>query len=205
MAGLAASTVTPGSTPPEPSLTVPVRVPCAAAIDGSSKAAATTSSTYFNPRMETDSFGIPPQFHESLQSRRYPPDSHPDDTKLAKPKRTHANEGKINARTARGIGPTAFASNAIRRAEIYACVKRMSNRICQSSDIPVYLDGYNALPQASSTYFDADFRQFRAQPVEIEAQPHCVTASDQKSHCTVIFVERAVNTDVATGQVVVGL
>ena len=28
---------------------------------------------------------------------------------------------------------------------------------------------------------------------------------DQKSHCTVNFVERAVNTDVATGQVVVGL
>ena len=37
IAGLLASTVTPGSTAPEASLTVPVRVPCAAATDGSSR------------------------------------------------------------------------------------------------------------------------------------------------------------------------
>jgi hypothetical protein len=43
-AGLEASTVTPGSTPPDWSLTVPVRVPCANASDGS-RAAATTIKT----------------------------------------------------------------------------------------------------------------------------------------------------------------
>src|SRR3954463_10157495 len=39
-AGLAASTVTPGRTAPEPSFTVPVRVACARARDGSSRSTA---------------------------------------------------------------------------------------------------------------------------------------------------------------------
>src|SRR5580765_3894159 len=48
-AGLDASTVTPGSTAPDSSLTVPVRVPCANARDGS-RTSAISHKTGFNAR-----------------------------------------------------------------------------------------------------------------------------------------------------------
>ena len=50
-AGLDASTVTPGSTPPDSSLTVPVRVPCADAKDGSRTAAIRIRTTLNARRM----------------------------------------------------------------------------------------------------------------------------------------------------------
>ena len=50
-AGLDASTVTPGSTAPDWSLTVPVRVPCANARDGSRTAAIRIKTAFDAPRM----------------------------------------------------------------------------------------------------------------------------------------------------------
>src|SRR5437870_9642644 len=49
--GLAASTLTPGSTPPDSSLTVPVRVPCANAADGSRRAAIRIKMAFDAQRM----------------------------------------------------------------------------------------------------------------------------------------------------------
>src|SRR4029453_16536606 len=50
-AGLDASTVTPGSTPPDSSLTVPVRVPCENATAGSRRAAVRNRTTLDARRM----------------------------------------------------------------------------------------------------------------------------------------------------------
>ena len=50
-AGLEASTVTPGSTPPEASRTVPVRVPCANALDASSNNVTAVAKPFTNPRI----------------------------------------------------------------------------------------------------------------------------------------------------------
>src|SRR5688500_3443260 len=51
IAGLVASTVTPGSTPPDASRTVPVNVPCANARDGSSHRAAASTQHFTLPRI----------------------------------------------------------------------------------------------------------------------------------------------------------
>src|SRR5688500_3228927 len=50
-AGLDASTVTPGSTPPDWSLTVPVRVPCANVRDGRGTAAIRIKMVFEAPRI----------------------------------------------------------------------------------------------------------------------------------------------------------
>ena len=52
-AALDASTVTPGRTPPDASLTVPVRVACANASEGSSDTAAAASKRFKLPRITT--------------------------------------------------------------------------------------------------------------------------------------------------------
>src|SRR5687767_6101517 len=77
MAGLVASTVTPGSTPPDASRTVPVKVPCANARDGSKTMAANIAKHFNVPRMTSPSSEWSPRRRTHRGARRkfpFPPE-----------------------------------------------------------------------------------------------------------------------------------
>src|SRR4030095_7941293 len=66
-AGLEASTVTPGSTPPDSSLTVPVRVPCAQTSDGK-RVTATRNKTGIDALRMVSPFELPSEFPDDAWS-----------------------------------------------------------------------------------------------------------------------------------------